>query len=140
MATMNQMLVMIDEKDGENTRLRAACGAIVQEIDDNQVYYGSLQGHREQLAAAIGGAVAGKRVIVLRDWLDALLQECDALRAELNAALDALREAPDPTPPVPVVLGYCYCVQGEYEVWYNGERAAALEQAASEVDFIQAKE
>ena len=43
--------------------LRAACGAIVQEIDDNQVYYGSLQGHREQLAAAIGGAVAGKRVI-----------------------------------------------------------------------------
>ena len=41
----------------ENASLRAACGAIVQEIDDNQVYYGSLQGHREQLAAAIGGAV-----------------------------------------------------------------------------------
>jgi len=48
------------------------------------------------------------------------------LRTELNAALDALREAPDPIPPGPVLHGDCYCIQGKYEDWYNGWRQRAL--------------
>jgi len=48
------------------------------------------------------------------------------LVAGYKRALAALKAAPDPTPPVPVVLGYCYCVQGEYGVWYSGERTTAL--------------
>jgi len=70
--------------------------------------------------------------------LMALRADNARLRAALEAALDALREAPEPED---VDLGPNCCQRcDEYHIWYNGERVAALEQAASEVDFIQEKE
>ena len=70
--------------------------------------------------------------------LMALRADNARLRAALEAARDALREAPEPED---VDLGPNCCQRcDEYHIWYNGERVAALEQAASEVDFIQEKE
>jgi len=56
--------------------------------------------------------------------LEAAQAENERLRAELNAARDALREAPEPED---VDLGPNCCQRcDEYHIWYNGERVAAL--------------
>ena len=38
----------------------------------------------------------------------------------------ALKAAPNPTPDAQPLLGECYCVAGEYDDWYFGQRRAAL--------------
>ena len=60
----------------------------------------------------------------LQGALEAANADNERLRAELNAARDALREAPEPED---VDLGPNCCQRcDEYHIWYNGERVAAL--------------
>ena len=55
----------------------------------------------------------------LHRTIDSLLAQRDALRVELNAALDALREAPKPPWNFRPTIGW----QGVYCDWYEAQEA-----------------
>ena len=85
-----------------------------------------------EVETMFANAQASKKPVLeaLSDAIITVLTELDALRAALNAALDALREAPDPFAPIfrdgsPSLRALC-------QEWWAGQRQAALNPTEGE--------
>ena len=68
----------------------------------------------------------------LHRTIDSLLAQRGALRAELNVALDALRAAPKPQSRYLGLTEALIAWRENYDLWYEGQRQAALGLAEGE--------